>query len=77
MEPVRPGRGSNTAMQPLYMKPCPSVTTPDGVPSEWVSDTTLPRASMQEMCVVSVASAPSRGTVKRSPARMADAISAA
>ena len=37
-----PGRGSNTAIQPLYMKPSPSVTTPDGMPSEWVSATQLP-----------------------------------
>jgi hypothetical protein len=28
MLPARPGRGSNTAMQPLYMKPSPSVMTP-------------------------------------------------
>ena len=32
-EPGRPGRGSNTAMAPLYMKPSPSVITPDGMPS--------------------------------------------
>ena len=34
--PARPGRGSKTPMQPLYMKPSPAVTTPEGMPSEWV-----------------------------------------
>ena len=43
--PARPGRGSNTPMQPLYMKPSPAVTTPDGMPSEWVMVTQLPSAS--------------------------------
>ncbi len=32
--PARPGRGSNTPMQPLYMKPRPGVITPEGMPSE-------------------------------------------
>ena len=33
-DPVRPGLGSNTSMQPLYMNPRPLVITPDGIPSE-------------------------------------------
>src|SRR5262245_56375984 len=51
-EPVRPGRGSNTPMQLLYMKPNPSVTTPEALPSEWVMETQLPRLSITEMWVV-------------------------
>lgn len=35
IDPVRPGRGSNTPMQLLYMNPIPSVMTPDATPSEW------------------------------------------
>ena len=57
MLPARPGRGSNTPMQPLYMKPSPSVITPDGMPSEWVMVTQLPSASTTETCVVSLAAA--------------------
>ena len=53
--PARPGRGSKTPMQPLYMKPSPSVITPEGMPSEWVMVTQLPSASTTETCVVSLA----------------------
>src|SRR4029453_12378786 len=42
IDPARSGRGSNTPMQPLYMKPRPGVTTPDGMPSEWVMVKQLP-----------------------------------
>src|SRR5713226_8786309 len=64
IDPARPGRGSNTPMQPLYMKPRPGVTTPDGMPSEWVIEKQLPSLSSTEMCVVSLETAPElkRGT---------------
>src|SRR3954471_3660755 len=39
IEPDLPGRGSKAPIAPLYMKPRPSVTTPDGVPSVCVSET--------------------------------------
>ena len=58
IEPARPGRGSNTPMQPLYMKPRPGVTTPEGMPSEWVMVKQLPSLSSTEMCVVSLVGAP-------------------
>src|SRR5215467_472489 len=58
IEPARLGRGSNTPMQPLYMKPKPDVTTPDGMPSEWVIEKQLPSLSSTEMCVVSLETAP-------------------
>src|SRR5215470_5216977 len=51
--PARPGRGSNTPMQPLYMKPRPSVITPEGIPSECVMATQLPSPSITDTCVVS------------------------
>src|ERR1700730_12461182 len=64
IEPAQPGRGSNTPMQPLYMKPRPGVTTPEGMPSECVIDKQLPSLSSTEMCVVSLEIAPElkRGT---------------
>ncbi len=73
IDPARPGRGSNTLMQPFRMKPVPGGITPDGMPSEWVSDTTRPSASTHETCVVSFASPAgpcSRGTDTLSPRRM-------
>ena len=48
-EPARPGRGSKTIMQLLYMNPRPSVTTPELEPSEWVNDTQAPLASATQM----------------------------
>ena len=61
------------------MKPSPAVTTPDGMPSEWVIVTQLPSASMTETCVVSLTGAPAlkRGTSAFFPARISAAISAA
>src|SRR3546814_14774675 len=47
-----PGRGSNPLMAPLYMKPRPPVMTPEGVPSEWVTDTAIPCASATARWVV-------------------------
>ncbi len=76
IEPARPGRGSNTLMQPFRMKPVPSGITPDGMPSEWVSETTSPSASTQETWVVSFGSpagAFRRGTLAFSPRRIAAA----
>ena len=55
-ESACPGRGSNTAMQPLNMKPRPSVITPGGMPSEWVIDTALPSRSTTHTWVVSLGS---------------------
>ena len=52
IEPVRPGRGSKTAMHPLYMNPSPGVMTPDIMPSEWVMVTMPPRASATQRWVV-------------------------
>ena len=77
-EPDRPGRGSNAPIAPLYMKPRPSVTTPDGVPSVSVSETHIPLRSTTHTCVVSAASrAASRGTPVFSPRPMRAAIAAA
>src|SRR4051812_23666525 len=77
-EPARPGRGSNTPMQPLYMKPSPSVITPDGRPSEWVIEMQLPSASQIETCVVSLLGRPAlnRATDALSPRLMLAASSA-
>ena len=76
IEPARPGRGSNTPMQPLYMKPRPGVITPDGMPSEWVMVKQLPSLSRTEMCVVSLDGAPElkRGTVAFTPRLISPAI---
>ena len=52
IEPARPGRGSNTAIVPLYMKPSPSVMTPDGMPSVCVMVNALPSSSTTAICVV-------------------------
>src|SRR5215217_4655838 len=54
MLPARPGRGSKTPIQPLYMKPSPRVTTPEGMASECVRDTQLPSPSTTDTCVVSL-----------------------
>ena len=72
---ARPGRGSNTPMQPLYMKPRPGVITPDGMPSEWVIETALPSPSITEMWVVLADSppAPKRATCAFSPRSIAAA----
>ena len=43
---------SKTAMQPLNMKPSPSVITPEGMPSEWVMVTQLPSLSTTQRWVV-------------------------
>ena len=53
MESAPPGRGSKTFIQPLYMNPKPSVTTPEGLPSECVIETQLPNSSTAHTCVVS------------------------
>ena len=77
-EPARPGRGSNTPMQPLYMKPRPFVTTPEGMPSEWVIETQFPSRSTIETCVVSLLGSPAlkRGTSTFRPDLMSRASSA-
>src|SRR6185312_8623846 len=76
IEPARPGRGSNTPMQPLYMKPRPGVATPDGMPSEWVIEKQLPSLSRTEMWVVSFDTAPElkRGTVAFTPRMISSAM---
>src|SRR6476646_6079892 len=76
IEPARPGRGSNTPMQPLYMKPRPDVITPDGMPSEWVIEKQLPSLSRTEMCVVSLETAPElkRGTSAFTPRMISPAM---
>jgi hypothetical protein len=64
-EPARPGRGSKTAIAPLYMKPSPSVTTPEGVPSVCVMVAMTPFSSTATTWVVSALSVPfplKRGT---------------
>src|SRR5499433_1449190 len=74
--PARPGRGSNTPMQPLYMKPRPSVTTPEGIPSECVMVTQLPSPSNTDTCVVSLLGEPpalKRGTSTFFPTRISSA----
>ena len=53
MECGRPGRGSKPLIKPLYMKPSPSVMTPEGVFSVCVSETALPSASTTLTWVVS------------------------
>ena len=70
IEPGRPGRGSYQFIAPLSMKPVPGTITPDGTPRVWVSDTTMPAASTQEMVVVCLASLPTRGSDVFSPARI-------
>ena len=78
--PTRPGLGSNTIMQLLYMKPSPSVITPELDPSECVTLTTLPAASATTRCVVSLlSSAPEFSLLISafSPARIFAANSAA
>ena len=79
IEPARPGRGSNTPMQPLYMKPRPGVMTPEGIPSEWVMVKQLPSLSRTEMCVVSFDTAPElkRVTLAFSPRAISAAIALA
>src|SRR5215475_13729143 len=52
-DPARPGLGSKTPMQPLYINPRPLVITPEGMPSEWVMETQFPSASRIDTCVVS------------------------
>ena len=76
IDPARSGRGSNTPMQPLYMKPRPGVTTPDGMPSEWVMVKQLPSLSRTEMCVVSLETAPElkRGTSAFTPRMISPAM---
>ena len=76
IEPARPGRGSNTPMQPLYMKPRPGVITPEGMPSEWVMVKQLPSLSITEMCVVSFETLPvlKRVTEAFTPRRISSAI---
>ena len=77
-DPARPGLGSKTAMQPLNMKPSPSVMTPDGMPSEWVMVTQTPFLSTTATCVVSAGSGwPNLSTCIRSPPRMRSASPAA
>ena len=63
-------------MQPLYMKPRPGVTTPEGMPSEWVIEKQLPSLSSTEMCVVSLETAPElkRGTSAFTPRTISPAI---
>jgi hypothetical protein len=77
-DPARPGRGSKTLIAPLYMKPSPSVMTPEGMPSVCVIVTALPSRSMTATCVVSLGSArPTRSMRRRRPARMPSATSLA
>ena len=66
-------------MQPLYMKPSPSVITPEGMPSEWVMVTQPPSASTTDTWVVSGRGAPAlkRGTWAFLPARISSARPAA
>ena len=66
-------------MAPLYMKPRPSVTTPEGMPSVWVSETQVPCSSTAQTCVVSALSLPPlrRGTCVFSPDLMRSASRAA
>src|SRR6185312_4409738 len=75
-DPARPGLGSNTPMQPLYMNPSPFVTTPDGMPSECVMEAQLPSASRIDTCVVSLLGrlALNRATSTFLPRLMASAI---
>src|SRR5471032_2625936 len=75
-EPARPGRGSNTPMQPLYMKPKPGEITPEGMPSEWVMVKQLPSLSSTEICVVSFETLPElkRVTEAFTPRRISSAI---
>ena len=69
-EPARPGRGSKTPMQPLYMKPSPSVITPEGMPSECVMVTALPSRSIdRNVRRVLRLAVPARSTRTRRPAR--------
>src|SRR6185437_13460413 len=77
-DPARPGLGSNTPMQPLYMKPKPLVMTPEGMPSEWVMETQFPSASRTDTWVVSLLGRPAlnRATSTFSPRLMAPATSA-
>ena len=78
IEPARPGRGSNTVMAPLYMKPSPSVITPEGMPRVCVMVTALPSRSIAATWVVSFGSArPTRSMRMRVPARMPAATSLA
>src|SRR5215469_12737264 len=74
-DPARPGLGSNTPMQPLYMNPRPLVTTPDGIPSEWVMETQFPSLSRIDTCVVSLLGRPAlnRATSTFLPCLMASA----
>jgi hypothetical protein len=67
IEPARPGRGSYQFIAPFSMKPRPGGITPDGVPLVWVSETTMPSASMQETVVVFLASALTRESGVFSP----------
>src|SRR5262249_40644008 len=57
-------------MAPFSMKPPPGGITPDGVPSVWVSDTTMPSASTQEICVGVWLSEPTRRSSARAPLRL-------
>src|SRR5215472_2919913 len=77
-DPARPGLGSNTPMQPLYMNPRPLVMTPEGMPSEWVMETQFPSPSQIDTCVVSLLGRPAlnRATSAFSPRLIESAISA-
>src|SRR6516165_12670589 len=68
-DPARPGLGSKTPMQPLYINPRPLVITPEGMPSEWVMETQFPSASRIDTCVVSLLGRPAlnRATSAFSP----------
>ncbi|MNN15362.1 hypothetical protein D3C81_1284640 [compost metagenome] len=57
MLPARPGRGSNTPMQPSYINPSQGVIAPAGMASECVSDTQLPSPSRTRRGVAAAAGA--------------------
>ncbi len=70
IEPARPGRGSYQFIAPFSMKPVPGGITPEGTPSVWVRETTIPPASTQETVVVLRASPDTLVRLVFSPLRM-------
>ena len=70
IDPALPGRGSYQFIAPLSMKPAPGGITPDGTPSVWVIDTTIPLRSTQEIVVVPLLSANVRVSAAFSPRKI-------